>query len=60
MRGFTHDLALALRHVWRTPGSAAVVILTLSLGLAVSTVTFHFADAVLFRPLPFPNAHASH
>jgi putative ABC transport system permease protein len=57
MRGFTHDLALGLRHVWRTPGSAAVVILTLSLGLAVSTVTFHVADAVLFRPLPFPNAH---
>jgi predicted permease len=26
-------------------------------GLAVSTVTFHVADAILFRPLPFPNAH---
>jgi len=41
----------ALRH---RPGVAAAVILTLSLGIAANTAVFSVVDAVLLKPLPYP------
>lgn len=45
-----------LRVLWKRPGFAAVVIATLTLGLGATIGIFSVANAVLFRPLPYPNA----
>ena len=47
-----------IRYAWRTlaraPAFAAVVILTLALGIGTSVTMFSVMHAVLWRPLPYP------
>lgn len=50
------DLRYGLRSVRRSPGFAAAVILTLGLGIGVTTAMFSVVHGVLLRPLPFPDA----
>jgi predicted permease len=47
------DLAYALRTLWRRPGYALVVVLTLGLGIGVNTAMFSLVDGVLLKPLPY-------
>jgi len=49
------DIHLAIRQLARNPGFAAVAAFTLALGIGASTSIFTVADAVLLRPLPYPN-----
>ncbi len=50
------DLRLAVRSLTRRPLFAAVVIATLALGIGATTTLFTIVNAVLLRPLPYPDA----
>ena len=52
MNGFTTDLRFALRLIRREPLATGVAFLSLAVGLALNTLLFTLANAVLFRPLP--------
>src|SRR5687768_136579 len=48
------DVAHALRLLRRSPGFSALAISTLALGIAATTSIFTIVDAVILRPLRFP------
>jgi putative ABC transport system permease protein len=47
----------AIRGLARRPAYAFTVIATLSLGIAASTAIFTVVDALIVRPIPFPEPH---
>ena len=51
------NLRLAGRTLAKTPGFSATVIVTLALGIGANSAVFSAINAVLLRPLPFPNAN---
>ena len=58
MAGVSQDLRYAVRLLTRSPGFAAVAVLTLALAIGANTAIFNVANALLLRPLPY--AHSEH
>jgi macrolide transport system ATP-binding/permease protein len=52
------DVRYAIRSLRRAPGLTGFVVITLALGIGMTSGTFSMVDALIFRPYPVPNPSA--
>src|SRR5258706_8694733 len=52
---FVDDTGYALRSLRRTSALTAFVVITLALGIGMSTASFSMVDGLIFRPYPVPH-----
>jgi putative ABC transport system permease protein len=54
MDRLVQDIRYGVRQLFRQRGSSAVAVLTLALGIGISSALFSVVDATMLRPLPYP------
>src|SRR5215471_18960782 len=55
MRSVLEDLRYALRTFKRTAGLTVVIVASLAIGIGANTAVFSVVNALLLKPLPYPN-----
>jgi putative ABC transport system permease protein len=51
------DARVAVRSLLKSPGFVAVVVLSLALGIAANSTIYSVLNALLYRPLPYPQSN---
>jgi predicted permease len=55
VENLAQDVRYAIRSLQRTPGVTVFVVITLAVGIGMTSATFSMVDALIFRPYPVPH-----